>query len=98
VATTRVRRTASVRLGILAALLLLAGALPWATAGPLPTRLIAAPLLLAGVLMAIATVGLRRTPVTRRNTAGTPPAACGACSCGGQTESGCAENLGLSRP
>jgi hypothetical protein len=44
------------RLAALAALLLVAGALPWLTAGPLPARLIALPLLAAGVLAAAATV------------------------------------------
>jgi hypothetical protein len=33
-----------VRLGVLAAVLLLAGLLPWVTAGPLPARLVALPL------------------------------------------------------
>jgi len=44
------------RLAALAALLLVAGALPWLTAGPLPARPIALPLLAAGVLAAAATV------------------------------------------
>jgi hypothetical protein len=50
------RRGAVLRLAALAALLLVAGALPWLTAGPLPARPIAVPLLAAGVLAAAATV------------------------------------------
>ena len=53
------RRRAVVRLGVLAAALLLAGLLPWVTMGPLPARLLALPLLLTGVLVAIVAVRVR---------------------------------------
>jgi hypothetical protein len=81
VTTVRVGRHAVLRLGALTALLLLAGALPWLTAGPLPTRLIALPLLLTGALMAVATARLRTTPLPLRRTAAARPAGCATCSC-----------------
>ncbi len=84
-----VRPRAALRLGTLAALLLCAGALPWITAGPLATRLIALPLLLTGALMAVATVRLRSTPLPRRRTAAERPAACVTCACACATSAEC---------
>jgi hypothetical protein len=81
VTTVRAGRRAVLRLGALTALFLLAGMLPWLTAGPLPTRLIALPLLLAGALMAVATARLRTSPLPHRRTAAARPATCAACSC-----------------
>jgi len=83
VTTTSAGRAATIRLGALTALLLLAGALPWIGAGPLSTRLIALPLLATGVLMAVATVRLRATPVHRPTGFADRPAGCATCTCGG---------------
>jgi hypothetical protein len=58
VTTKQERRSAAVALGLLAAALLVAGALPWVTAGPLPARLIALPLLLLGGLAGVAAARL----------------------------------------
>jgi len=88
VTTTRARRAATLRLGALTALLLLAGALPWLSAGPLSTRLIALPLLATGALMAVATARLQATPLRRPTSSGGRQAGCSACSCGGA--GGCA--------
>lgn len=91
------RRQITIRLGLLAAVMLVAGGLPWVTAGPLAARLIAVPLLLAGLLAAWVVIRVRALPAgpvrTPRpaGTAGTgtggQPAGCGGCACGG---AGCA--------
>ena len=85
---TRARRAATLRLGALTALLLLAGALPWLSAGPLSTRLIALPLLATGALMAVATARLHAIPLRRPTSSADRPAGCATCSCGGAA--GCA--------
>ena len=81
--TTRARRAATLRLGALTALLLLAGALPWLSAGALSARLIALPLLATGALTAVATVRLRGTSLRRPASSADRPAGCATCSCGG---------------
>ena len=83
----RARRRATVRLAVLAAVLLLAGLLPWLTAGPAAARLVALPLLLAGVLVAVAAVRVRTALVARPSA---PPVErrCDGCVCG--TSGGCA--------
>lgn len=73
------RRRLVTRLGALSAVLLVAGVLPWATWGDLSIRLLALPMLLAGLLVA----GL----ALRVHAAGRPAPAeqlgCGGCQCGG---------------
>jgi hypothetical protein len=80
-----VRRRAMWRLGVLAAALLVAGGLPWVTAGPLAARLIALPLLLAGVLVSVVAVRVR--PVAPAPAPAAAPAPlverrCDGCVCG----------------
>jgi hypothetical protein len=73
------------RLGVLAGMLLLAGALPWITGGPQAVRLIAVPLLVTGVMMGAATASLRTAPLAgRAGRAGVAePATAGpTCACG----------------
>lgn len=78
----RARRRAVVRLGVLAAALLVAGLLPWVTAGPLPARLIALPLLLVGVLVAVAAVRIRSVLPRPRPSAPPVERRCDGCVCG----------------
>lgn len=79
-------RRATLRLGALAVVLLVAGVLPWVTGGALAVRLVALPLLLAGA--GVAAVALRvRSVLTRRAATPAYPAplverACDGCSCG----------------
>ena len=81
----RIRRRAVLRLGALAAALLVAGLLPWLTAGPLPARLLGLPLLVAGALVATATARVR--PAAARPSAPPVERRCDGCVCGG---GGCA--------
>ena len=73
----RVRRRAVLLLG-LAAMLLLAGLLPWVTGGETTVRMLALPLLLAGLLAAGAAVRIavarRPAPLVERT--------CDGCTCG----------------
>jgi hypothetical protein len=87
----RVRR-ATVRLGVLAAVLLLAGLLPWVTAGPLPARLVALPLLLAGALVAVLTARVGTMVPQLRPSAPPVERRCDGCVCG--TAGGCAARSG----
>jgi hypothetical protein len=83
--SVRLRR-ATLRLSVLAAVLLLAGLLPWLTDGPLPVRLVALPLLLTGAGVAAVAVRLRSvlpTPVRPRPSAPPVERACDGCACGG---------------
>jgi len=80
-------RRATLRLGMLAAVLLVAGLLPWVTGGPTGARLVALPLLLAG--LGVTALVLRvRSVLSRRATAAAYPAplverTCDGCACGG---------------
>ncbi|HEX6755046.1 MAG TPA: hypothetical protein VF109_03775 [Mycobacteriales bacterium] len=89
-------RRATVRLGALAGVLLLAGLLPWVTGGTLAARLVALPLLLAGVGIGAVAVRLRSVlmaadpadaaypaPLVERGCDG---CACGAGGCGSAAE------------
>lgn len=70
-------------LGVLAALFLTAGLLPWLTGGTGTARLLAAPLAVIGAAAAYALVRSNRPqPVPVR------AAGCGSCQCG--TNAGCA--------
>lgn len=80
-------RRATLRLGALAAVLLVAGLLPWVTGGSTGARLVALPLLLAGA--GVAAVGLRVRSVLSRQAAARAayPAplverTCDGCACG----------------
>ena len=84
----RVRRRATVRLGVLAAVLLLAGLLPWVTAGPLSARLVALPLLLAGALLVVLTARVGTMVPQLRRSAPPVERRCDGCVCG--TTGGCA--------
>ena len=84
----RARRRAVVRLGVLAAALLVAGLLPWVTMGPLPVRLVALPLLLAGALVAVVAVRVRTVLARPRPSAPPVERRCDGCVCG--TGGGCA--------
>ena len=90
-----VRRRVAVRLGLLGIVILLAGLLPWITWGALTTRLVALPLVLAG--LACAGLAGRSWAVARpaaaavgsdRSDRSDRPAGCGKCTCGG---GGCGE-------
>jgi hypothetical protein len=74
VTTTRQeRRFAAAALGLLAAALLVAGTLPWATGGPLPARLIALPLLLLGALAGLTAARLPAGRLPSRPAPSHPP-------------------------
>ena len=76
----RARRRAVLLLGGLAGSLVLAGLLPWVTGGETTIRMLALPLLLAGVLTTGAAI---RVAVVRRPTPVTPvERTCDGCSCG----------------
>jgi hypothetical protein len=76
----RVRRRAVLLLGGLAGALMLAGLLPWLTGGDTTIRLLALPMLLAGLLVTGATI---RVAVVRRPTpAPLVERSCDGCSCG----------------
>lgn len=68
-------------LGVLAAALLLAGLLPWVTWGELTIRLLALPLLLAGLVVAGSALRVR---AAGRRTPSAPPVerGCEGCACG----------------
>lgn len=82
-------RRAVARVGLLAALLIVAGALPWLGGAPLAVRLVSSPLLAAGVLVGYLATRMRqvRLPVPARpsrqprRTAGCQGCACGAGGC-----------------
>ena len=74
------RRRAALLLGGLAGMLVLAGLLPWVTGGETLIRLLALPLLLAGLLVSGAAI---RVAVVRRPTPVTPvERTCDGCDCG----------------
>ena len=75
------RRRAVLLVGGLAAALLLAGLLPWVTGGDSTVRMLALPMLLAGLLVAGAAV---RVATVRRPAPSAPPVerTCDGCSCG----------------
>jgi len=75
-----VSRRGVLRLAALAGLLVLAGALPWITWGPLATRLVALPLLLVGALMAATCARLHTIRITHSPRAAESPA-CATCTC-----------------
>jgi hypothetical protein len=77
----RVRRRAVLLVGGLAAALLLAGLLPWVTGGESTVRMLALPMLLAGLLVTGAAV---RIAVVRRPAPSAPlvERACDGCVCG----------------
>jgi hypothetical protein len=78
--TDRVRRRAVLLLGGLAGTLVLAGLLPWLTGGETTIRMLALPLLLAGLLVTGAAI---RIAVVRRPAPVTPvERSCDGCSCG----------------
>ncbi len=72
---------ARVRLVALAAVLLVAGILPWATGGPAVVRILGIPFVLLGLLAGYATTRLQ-TVASRAATRSAPPAGCGGCNCG----------------
>lgn len=80
-------RRATLRLGALAAVLLVAGLLPWVTGGTQGVRLVALPLLVAG--LGVGAVALRvRSVLTRQAATAAYPAplverGCDGCACGG---------------
>lgn len=80
----RARRRAVLLMGVLAATLLLAGLLPWVTAGPWLVRLLGLPLLLAGLLVAGAALRVRAVPQARQQAPSAPPVerGCDGCVCG----------------
>lgn len=78
---SRALRRATTRLGLLAAVLLVAGLLPWLTAGPLGVRLVALPMLLAG--LGVAAVALRVRRVVPAAPAPLVERGCDGCACGG---------------
>ena len=94
----RVRRRAVLLLGGLAAMLLLAGLLPWVTGGETTVRMLALPLLLAGLLTAGAAV---RIAVVRRP-AGLPAPpverTCDGCTCGAGGCAALGADAGVGRP
>ncbi|HST64806.1 MAG TPA: hypothetical protein VLM05_06430 [Mycobacteriales bacterium] len=79
------RRRAVRKLGALAGVLLLAGVLPWVTGGELLIRLLALPLLLAGLLVLGTLLRVRTAPAPSA-----PPVerGCDGCACG--ISGGCA--------
>ena len=81
-------------LGALAAVLLLAGVLPWATGGELAVRLLALPLLAAGVVVAGAALRVR---AAGRRVPSAPPVerGCDGCACG--LDGGCDTEAALDR-
>ncbi len=80
------RRRAVRMLGILAAALLVAGLLPWVTWGALQIRLLALPMVLAGLVVAGAALRVR---AAGRRVPSAPPVerGCDGCACG--IERGC---------
>ncbi|HEY9473802.1 MAG TPA: hypothetical protein VIS06_08115, partial [Mycobacteriales bacterium] len=85
--TPEVRRRALAQVGVLAALLLVAGTLPWFGGGSLAVRLIGLPLLVAGLLIG-GVVGLvayrlrQASGLARPAPASVGSAGCGGCACG----------------
>ncbi|MFL6131127.1 MAG: hypothetical protein ACJ73E_18960 [Mycobacteriales bacterium] len=76
----RVRRRAVLLVGTLAAALLLAGLLPWVTGGETTIRMLALPMLLAGLLV---TGAATRIAVVRRPAPVSPvERRCDGCTCG----------------
>lgn len=75
------RRRAVRMLGTLAAVLLVAGVLPWVTGGELAIRLLALPFVLAGLLVLGATLRVRAAGTV---TPSAPPVGrgCDGCACG----------------
>lgn len=88
------RRRAVRLLGVLAAALLVAGALPWLTWGELTIRLLALPLFLAGLM--VAGVALR-VHARGRRVPSAPPVerGCDGCVCG--IDGGCDTKAALDR-
>ena len=90
----RERRRRGIRLpGILAATLLVAGLLPWLTWGPVEVRLLAVPMLLAGLLVTGVALRVHAADRPAAPAAPAPPVerGCGGCACGA---GGCASGSG----
>jgi hypothetical protein len=81
VTISRERRSAAIAFGLLAAVLLAAGVLPWVTGGSLAIRLIGVPLLLLGLLAALTAIRLPSVAIPRRPAAPARPAHnCASCA------------------
>lgn len=78
----RARRRAVQRLGALAGVLLLAGVLPWVTGGEAAIRLLALPLLLAGLLVLGATLRVHAAGKAPAPSAPPLERGCDGCACG----------------
>jgi len=70
------------RLGALAGVLLLAGVLPWVTGGELAIRLLAVPLVLAGLLVLGATLRVHAAGKAPAPSAPPIERGCDGCACG----------------
>jgi hypothetical protein len=78
---SRERRSATIAFGLLAAVLLAAGVLPWMSGGSMAIRLIGVPLLLLGLLAAVTAVRLPSVAIPRRPAPpARPPHDCAACA------------------
>jgi hypothetical protein len=80
-------RRATLRLGALAAVLLVAGVLPWVTGGSTGARLVALPLLVAGIGVTAVVLRVRSVLAQRAAVAAAYPAplverGCDGCACG----------------
>jgi hypothetical protein len=75
-------------LGVLAAVLVVAGLLPWVTAGPTAARLLALPLLVAGLGVTLVAARVRSLAPQLRPSADPVERRCAGCVCG--TGGGCA--------
>ncbi len=73
---------ARVRLVALAAVLLVAGILPWATGGPAVVRILGVPFILLGLLAGYATTRLPVVASRAATRTAPPPGGCGGCNCG----------------
>lgn len=82
------RRRAVRMLGALAGALLLAGVLPWVTGGEWPIRLLALPLVLAGLLVLGATLRVHAAGAAPAPSAPPLERGCDGCACG--ISNGCA--------
>jgi hypothetical protein len=82
------RRRAVRMLGALAGALLLAGVLPWVTGGETTIRLLALPLLLAGLMVLGATLRVRAAGRAPAPSAAPVERGCDGCACG--ISGGCA--------
>lgn len=74
---------ARIRLVALAAVLVVAGALPWLTGGPTAARLLGLPFILLGVLAAYATTRITQLAQRPAPAPAGPSGGCDSCVCGG---------------